>query len=737
MPNWSVLSNVATFTTLPADDLAPAAVTNLTVGYSHIHMAILTWTAPADVGPSGCALYDLRYSTSPIDAGNWDAATQVDGEPTPAAPGESERFEVAGLDADTEYYFAVRTTDWAEPSNLSDVSNNATCTTSPLVPPLSLRNPWIVNDRVADCRTAATIGATFGNAYTPDGVVAPVDGQAKAINLYNNVKRRLYHWKNPPPYANDVIGNINLFGWALCGTHQALDGRICQLVGLNSRGIRVPGHNFYEVQYDGTWHTMDTMTTMYVYNRATPPKIASCEEIKADQSIILDAEAEGRACPGFLLCGDTADWFATAIASHSVGGATASVDNTMDMNLTLGQSVERTCESWPNQYPTAGQPPYHHEASKDYKDYVNFPYWEPYTVRGLNGYSVTYRRWANGTDVLRPDFRSAAYKPLIDVSSNIATFDDDGLSPDLHVATPGTPAEVVFHVQMPFFVTDVNISGDFYRKTANDSVSLYWSVNNVVWKPAWELPGVGATHIDGLSVGEDVTQRLDYYLKFVINASEAGTDAGLSNLVITTTFEHNKGAMAYLDKGVNHITVTCDNPQDLGTVAAFRVVYRWKEFDGSDWTIDRMHEEYITDSPQTFTIDVGGTKVPRTESILMELIPALPHGTNPAPIADLAVSHVGSNDATLTWTATGDNWNVGQAYAYDLRYSTAPITSASWAGATPVADLPLPQLAGATETFLLGGLEPETTYYFALIAIDEAGNQSDLSNVCQVITAED
>ncbi len=676
----------------------------------------------------------MRYSTSPIDASNWDAATQVDGEPVPASPGDAERFEVAGLDADTEYYFAVRTADWAEPSNLSAVSNNATCTTSPLVPPLVLRNPWIANDRVADCRTPATIGATFGNAYTPDGVVPPANDQDKAINIYNNLKRRLYHWKNMPPDASDLLANMNVFGWALCGTQQRLATRTCQAVGMEARSISVPGHNFYSVQYYGAWHAMDTMTTMYVYNRATPRTIASGAEIKADHSIMLDAEAEGRACPGFLLCGDTASWFADVIDSYQTGAAVGQADHSMDMNLTLGESLERTWESWPNQYPSAGQPPYHHEASRDYQDYVNYPYWEPYAVYGLNGYSVTYRRWANGTDVIEPDFRSAAYKPLIDSSSNIATFDDDGLTPDLHAANPGTEAEVVFHVQTPFFVTSVNVSGDFCRKTANDSVSIYWSVNNVVWKPAWEMTSVGTTHLDSLSIG-DVTQRYDYYLKFIIDASEATTDAGLSNLVINTTIEHNKGGMPYLDKGANHITVTCDNPEDLGTAATFRVVYKWKEYDGAGWTIDCMHEQYITESPTSYTIDVGGTKVPRTESILMEVMPALPHGSNPAPISDLRASHVDSNEVTLTWTATGDDWNVGQADAYDLRYSTLPITPANWSAATVIAEVPSPQPVGASETFTVPGLEPETTYYFAIVASDQAGNQSDLSNVCQATTA--
>ena len=80
---------------------------------------------------------------------------------------------VTGLVGSTTYYFAVKSIDWAEPANVSAISNVVTGTTRPPVQPVTLHNPWIVNDRVADTRSLATLAATFGNAYTPDGVIPP------------------------------------------------------------------------------------------------------------------------------------------------------------------------------------------------------------------------------------------------------------------------------------------------------------------------------------------------------------------------------------------------------------------------------------------------------------------------------------------------------------------------------------------------------------------------------------
>ena len=125
----------------------------------------------------------------------------------------------------------------------------------------------------------------------------------------------------------------------------------------------------------------------------------------------------------------------------------------------------------------------------------------------------------------------------------------------------------------------------------------------------------------------------------------AKNDAGVSNLVIDTTFEHNKGAMAYLDKGANNITVTFDNPAELAASGAtFKVVYKWKEYDGTGWTIDKSYEHPVTASPTTFTITTGGTKVPRTESIRMELVEP-PFDTDaPAGISNLVAGGAARDD---------------------------------------------------------------------------------------------
>ena len=86
--------------------------------------------------------------------------------------------------------------------------------------------------------------------------------------------------------------------------------------------------------------------------------------------------------------------------------------------------------------------------------------------------------------------------------------------------------------------------------------------------------------------------------------------------------------------------------------------------------------------------------------------------------------------ATLTWTAVGDDGTTGTATSYDIRYIiNTPITSSNWASATQVNGEPVPKTNGGAETLTVNNLSEGDTYYFAIKVIDEASNQSNLSNV--------
>lgn len=90
---------------------------------------------------------------------------------------------------------------------------------------------------------------------------------------------------------------------------------------------------------------------------------------------------------------------------------------------------------------------------------------------------------------------------------------------------------------------------------------------------------------------------------------------------------------------------------------------------------------------------------------------------------------------TLTWTAPGDDGTTGQAASYDLRYSGQPITDDNFASCSSAIGVPVPAVAGSTESFTVNDLEPASTYYFAVKTYDEVGNLSPISNVATKTTA--
>lgn len=107
----------------------------------------------------------------------------------------------------------------------------------------------------------------------------------------------------------------------------------------------------------------------------------------------------------------------------------------------------------------------------------------------------------------------------------------------------------------------------------------------------------------------------------------------------------------------------------------------------------------------------------------------------PAAITSLTVSSIRDRSAVLTWNATGDDGTTGIAAAYDMRWSTQPISIGNFASAAPVPGVPAPLPAGSVQSLVLDGLSPGQTVYCAMLVRDEANNWSSLSNVRQFATA--
>ena len=104
-----------------------------------------------------------------------------------------------------------------------------------------------------------------------------------------------------------------------------------------------------------------------------------------------------------------------------------------------------------------------------------------------------------------------------------------------------------------------------------------------------------------------------------------------------------------------------------------------------------------------------------------------PDTVPPSAITDLSVARVGFGSVTLAWTAPGNDGMESQATRYDARYAFSPITEATWSEAVVLGGIGYPKVPGTREEHTLAAL-PEGTLWFAVRALDEAGNEAPVSN---------
>ncbi|MFC1627069.1 OmpL47-type beta-barrel domain-containing protein [Patescibacteria group bacterium] len=111
---------------LVKDAQPPDAIFDLSAFSTSKQTIELSWTVPNDLpNNTSPTVYDIRYALTPITNDTlFDAATQVPNPPVPRLVGDLQTFELAGLDSDTDYYFAIKSADAA--LNWSALSNTAT-----------------------------------------------------------------------------------------------------------------------------------------------------------------------------------------------------------------------------------------------------------------------------------------------------------------------------------------------------------------------------------------------------------------------------------------------------------------------------------------------------------------------------------------------------------------------------------------------------------------------------------
>ena len=101
-----------------------------------------------------------------------------------------------------------------------------------------------------------------------------------------------------------------------------------------------------------------------------------------------------------------------------------------------------------------------------------------------------------------------------------------------------------------------------------------------------------------------------------------------------------------------------------------------------------------------------------------------------------------SLEVELTWTAPGGDWDYGKAANYDIRCHTNPAALSeqkfeSQGIAVPAQLVPRPEMRGSKQTVTVTVPWPNELFFFALVALDEGGQRSLVSNLEEVLVVEE
>jgi len=708
--NWSDVSNTASADTL---EVPPAKVVNLSQTDKSNTSVTVSWTAPGDDGSQGTATsYDLRYSTSPITSGNFDAATSV---PTaaPQPAGSTESASIDGLSANNTIYVALRTTD--DKDNTSDLSNVLLANT------LDESAPGLIDDLQAtsgafngavvlawtatgddgsegqaasyDCRRALEpVTAANWASATPVTLPKPkAAGQASQATVSGLPGETEIHFAIR---AMDEDGNEGpLSASTSAMTKSVAPGKISTLAAEAKNGSVTL--TWTATGDDGTQGSATSYDIRY--GVGTPI---------FDQGTTVDGEptpAEAGTPESYDVTGlsdDQSYWFAIK-ATDDVGSSSPV------SNIALANTPDQTAPAAPNSL-TAVAPA---------------PGTKPVAALSADASSALGAKW--GANHLIDGDATTAWASLgtgameaQDVTIELAeeaVIDRIELRPDASYLQ-------LFPVS---FTLAISTNGSAWTEVA--SVEAF-EAQDADWI-GWGFQPQAARYVR-VSVEETAkTYNYHYALLSDVRAFEGGVTTGEidvtwvapgdnANQGTATLYELYFATETFDEGSLNLATLVGDTPAPA--VAGTLQTHRVSGLTGETpyyWAMRAIDEA-----------DNAGA--------LTAMVVANTHPVPPAAVTDLGGSAAGISSASLSWTAPGDDGDEGTATSYELRYATWPITSQSFPLATKVENMPAPLVAGTVQSVTVTGLNPGATYQFALVARDEVGATSYLSNVEFVTTDE-
>jgi chitodextrinase len=688
--NLGAAANGATFTTAaPPDTTPPSRVTDLAAGAVGTDGTVrLTWSAPADDGAAArAASYDLRRLEGGLTDETWGSAAEIPGAPVPSAASEAETLLVPGLAAGTVQAFALKAADGS--GNISLLSNVATVTV-PFPPDTTPPEP------VTDLRGVSVTATSATIAWS-----APSSAGAPAV---------IYEMRR-------AAGDAAVEDWDEWSPVDSLPvpaapgaGETKTVHGLSP----ATRYGFALRSSDGlNWSLLSNVA---VVETAPPPDTTP-------PAPVADLEVTATTPTAVTL-----RW--TAPGDDGMSGRAQAYE--------LRRSAEPISESsWESAFPVPGIAAPSASGEPD-----------SFTIGGLTPETV-YHFSLRATD--DAGLRSGLSNDAVATTASLPDTISPATVSDLEARSGSMK---LWGVTVTW--TAPGDDGVVGQASSYDLRRSEVPLTEAVWQTASAVPSLPAPS----SAGAQDSVRIapleagrTYHVRLCA-ADESGCTSGLSNELVIETPAPPAVADLAATSGAGQITFSwtwpavepfCGLPESIearvaeapidagGWDSASPVTLSGADFEpgaGASWTVSGL----LAGASRSLALRLvysGGA----TSAIASATAPSgePPDVSGPSAVADLRVIESWATCVRLTWSAPGDEVTE-RTSAYDIRYSTSEITSASFAQATAVTGQPVPREPGAAESLDVCGLQSGTRYYFAIKSSDGSGNWADMSNVATATT---
>ena len=341
----------------------------------------------------------------------------------------------------------------------------------------------------------------------------------------------------------DPIRQFNDYGYAMCSTISGMNCAIWDAMGFKTKYWDISNHTVSEVEYNGAWHMYDNSMTA-IYTLCDGNTIAAVSDIGATMACGASA---GRSEPGHIAKYHCLQ--ATSPRGFLTGADTIrSLDEEYHCFNPNGLKYRSYFYDWDrghryilNLREGESYTRHYHSLGSSAEYYV------PNHGKDPEAVNKRYRIRGNGVRTFQPSLRE--FQTSAHFFANVAKDGNGSVVP----AAMQTPGEVIFKIEGANVITSMDLRGEIFRRTQNDSASISIStVNGLEWKEIWKSEQVGGRKFD-LKLIEEVNGAYEVFVKVTLAASAQPGDAALRNIRFETITMLNSKTQPKLNLGRNTI----------------------------------------------------------------------------------------------------------------------------------------------------------------------------------------